>query len=129
VTLTSGLEVTKLVPFESLVAVSYSPFIVTIAVSLTVYEIFSVKLLRDLENWVMGCSRSLKLAPFDRPYIYIYDFLLVRYCKYGVQLPELVHTTPQSTFIRPSPCSLCQLRTAKTASLLVGVWLVIGESC
>jgi len=71
VTLTSGLEVTKLVPFESLVAVSYSPFIVTIAVSLTVYEIFSVKLLRDLENWVMGCSRSLKLAPFDRPYIYI----------------------------------------------------------
>ena len=69
-TLTSGLEVTKLVPFESLVAVSYSPFIVTIAVSLTVYEIFSVKLLRDLENWVMGCSRSLKLAPFDRPYIY-----------------------------------------------------------
>jgi len=29
--------------FESLGAVSYSPSIITIAVSLTVYEIFSVK--------------------------------------------------------------------------------------
>jgi len=36
------------------------------AESLTVYEIFSVKVLRDLENVVKGCSRSLKLAPFDR---------------------------------------------------------------
>jgi len=33
----------KLVPFESLGAVSYSPSIVTMAVSLTVYEIFSFK--------------------------------------------------------------------------------------
>ena len=33
----------KLVPFESLGAVSYSPSIVTMAVSLTVYKIFSVK--------------------------------------------------------------------------------------
>ena len=31
------------IPFESLGAVSYSPSIVTMAVSLTVYEIFSVK--------------------------------------------------------------------------------------
>ena len=23
---------------------------------------------RDLEHWVSGCSRSLKLSPFDRPY-------------------------------------------------------------
>ena len=28
------------------------------AVSLTVYEIFSVKEQRDRENWVRGCSRS-----------------------------------------------------------------------
>jgi len=34
----------KLVPFESLGAVSYSPSIITMAVSLTVYEIFNVKL-------------------------------------------------------------------------------------
>ena len=24
--------------------------------------------MRDLEDWVRGCSRSLKTAPFDRPY-------------------------------------------------------------
>jgi len=34
-------------------------------ISLTVYEIFSVKL-HDLENWVTDCSRSLKMAQFDR---------------------------------------------------------------
>jgi len=33
----------KLVPFESLGAVSYSPSIVTMAVSLTVYKIFGVE--------------------------------------------------------------------------------------
>jgi len=58
----------KLVPFESLGAVSYSPFIVTMALSVAVCEIFSVKEYRDLENQVMGRSRSLKMAPFDRPY-------------------------------------------------------------
>ena len=40
----------KLVPFESLGAVSYSPSIVTMAVSVAVCEIFSVKEWRDLEN-------------------------------------------------------------------------------
>jgi len=60
----------KLVPLESLGAVSYSPSIVTVAVavSVAVCEIFSVKEWRDLENQVRGCSRSLKMAPFDRPY-------------------------------------------------------------
>jgi len=43
----------KLVPFESLDAVSYSPFIVTVAVSVAVFEIFSVKVCRDLENQVI----------------------------------------------------------------------------
>jgi len=33
----------KLVPFESLGAVSYSPSVVTVAVSVAVCEIFSVK--------------------------------------------------------------------------------------
>ena len=46
----------KVVPFESLGVVSYSPFIVIMAVSLTVYEIFSVKIWRDLESWVRSCS-------------------------------------------------------------------------
>jgi len=58
----------KLAPFESLGAVSYSPSIVTMAVSVAVSEIFSVKEWRDLENQVRGRSRSLKMAPFDRPY-------------------------------------------------------------
>jgi len=56
----------KLVPFESLGAVSYSPSIVTVVVSVAVCELFSVKAC-DLGNWVRGRSRSLKMAPFDRP--------------------------------------------------------------
>ena len=62
----------KLVPFENLAAVSYSPFIVTMAVSVAASEIFSVKEWRDLENQVRGRSRSLKMAPFDRPYTTFY---------------------------------------------------------
>ena len=56
----------KLVPFESLGAVSYSPSIVTVAISVAVCEILSVKEWRDLENQVRGRSRTLKMAPFDR---------------------------------------------------------------
>jgi len=62
----------KLVPFESLGAVSYLPSIVTIAVSVAVCEIFSVKEWCDLKNQVRGRSRSLKMAPFDRPYATFY---------------------------------------------------------
>ena len=56
-----SLKVIKMVPFERFGTVSYSPFTVTMAVSLTISEIFSV-----LEIWVWGCSRSLKMARFDR---------------------------------------------------------------
>ena len=59
-------------PFESLGAVSYSPSIVTVNISVAVREIFSVKEWRDLENQVRGRSRSLKMAPFDRPYATFY---------------------------------------------------------
>jgi len=62
----------KLVPFESVGAVSYSPFIVTVAVFVPVCEIFSVNEWRDLENQVRGRSRSLKMAPFDRPHATFY---------------------------------------------------------
>ena len=70
-TLKSGLEVRqsrslKLVPFKSLGAVSYSPSIVTMAVSVAVCEIFSVKEWCDLENRVRVRSRSLEMASFDR---------------------------------------------------------------
>ena len=57
----------KLVPFESLDAVFFSPSTVTMAVSVAVCEIFSVNEWRDLENQVRGRSRSLKIAPFDGP--------------------------------------------------------------
>jgi len=62
----------KLVPFKSLGAVSYSPSTVTVAISVAVCEIFNVKEWRDLENQVRGRSRSLKVAPFDRPYATFY---------------------------------------------------------
>jgi len=58
----------KLVPFQSLGAVSYSSSIVTVAVSVAVCEIFSIEEWRGLENQVKGRSRSLKMAPFDRLY-------------------------------------------------------------
>jgi len=50
----------KVAPFESLGTVSYSLSIVTMAVSLGISEIFSVKEWRDLENQVKGRS-SLKV--------------------------------------------------------------------
>jgi len=55
-----------LVPFKSLGAVTYSPSIVTMAVSVAVSKIFSVKELCDLENRVRVRSRSLEMAPLDR---------------------------------------------------------------
>ena len=62
----------KLLPFESLDAVFYLPSIVTMAVSVAVCEIISVKEWRDLKNQIMGRSRSLKTAPFDRSYATFY---------------------------------------------------------
>jgi len=56
----------KLVSFESLGAVSYSSSVVTMAVSVAVREIFSVKEWCDLENRVMVRSRSLEMTPFYR---------------------------------------------------------------
>ena len=66
-----------MVTFESLGTISYLPSIVTMAVSVAVCEIFSVKEWRDLENQVRGRSRSLKMAPFDRPYATFYWLAIV----------------------------------------------------
>jgi len=63
----------KLVPFESLGAVSYSLSIVTVAVFVAVCEIFSVKDWYDLENRVRVRSRLLEMAPFDRSHTSSYS--------------------------------------------------------
>jgi len=56
-----------MVLFESLCMVFYSPSIVTMAVSLAISQIFSIKEWPNLEIWVRGRSRSFKMARFDRP--------------------------------------------------------------
>ena len=62
-----------MVPSESLGTVSYSPSIVTVAVSVAFCEISSVKEWHDLENRVRVRSRSLEMAPFDRSHTSSYS--------------------------------------------------------
>ena len=61
-----------MVTFESLGTVFYSPSIVTMAVSVAVRKLFSVKEWRDLENQVRGRSRSLKMALLDKTHATFY---------------------------------------------------------
>ena len=63
----------KLVTFDSLDAVSYSPSIVAVAASVAVCEILSVKEWCDLENRVRVRSSSLETAPFNRSYTSSYS--------------------------------------------------------
>jgi len=65
------------VPFKSLAAVSYSPSIVTMAISVAVCEIVSVKEWYDLENRVRVHSRSLEMALFDRLHTTSYSHFIV----------------------------------------------------
>ena len=53
--------------------VSYSPSIVTMAVSVAVCEIFSVKEWCDFENRVRVRLMSLEMAPFDRSHTSSYS--------------------------------------------------------
>ena len=66
-----------MVPFKSLGAVSYSFSIVTMAVSVAVCEIFSVKEWCDLENRVRVRSKSSEMAPFDRSHTSSYSPFIV----------------------------------------------------
>jgi len=83
------------VPFESLGAVSFSPSMVTVAVSVAVCDIFSVKEWRDLENQVRGRSRLLKMVPFDRPYATFYWSAIVNIALSGT-IFELLDVTLKS---------------------------------
>jgi len=80
----------KLVPFKSLGAVSYSPSILTMAVSVAVCEIFSVKEWRDLENQVRGRSWSLKMTPFERPYATFYWSAIVTIAVYYIYIDDYI---------------------------------------
>ena len=62
----------KVVPFESMGTLSYSPSLVTVAASVAILETFSVKEWSDLEISVWGSSRSLKMARFGRPCMTFY---------------------------------------------------------
>jgi len=62
-----SLKITEngiLLPLESLGMISYSPSIVTMAVSLAISQIFSIKEWPDLKIRVWGRSRSFKMARF-----------------------------------------------------------------
>jgi len=65
------------VPFKSLGTVFYSPSLVTMAVSVAVCKIFSVKEWCDLENRVRVRSRSLEMTPLDRSHTSSYSSSIV----------------------------------------------------
>ena len=52
-------------PFDGPYATFYWSAIVNIALSCAIFELFDVEYYRDLEMWVRGHSRSLKLEPFE----------------------------------------------------------------
>jgi len=66
-----------LAPFKSLGTVSYSLSVVTMAVSVAVCEIFSVKESCDLENRLRVRSWSFEMAPFDRSHTSSYLLFIV----------------------------------------------------
>jgi len=74
----------KLVPFESLGAVSYWLSIVTMAVSVAVCEIFSAKEWCDLESRVTVRSRSLAMTPFDRSHTSSHSLSIVTMALYRI---------------------------------------------
>jgi len=74
----------KVVIFESFGTVSYSPSIVTVAVSVAVCEIFSVKEWCDLENMVRVRSRSLEMPPFYRSHTSSYSPSIVTMATSGI---------------------------------------------
>jgi len=99
VTLKSGsLKVIEIGAIQKLrYTVSYSASIVTMAISVAVCEIFSVKEWCDLENRVRVRSRSLEMAPFDRSHTR-YIHLLVE--NREIVIPHLYLSPPRGSEFR-----------------------------
>jgi len=72
VTLKCGSEVTEISAIRKLGCGFLFAFCIDYGRFVAVCEIISFKEWRDLVNQVMGRSRSLKMAPFDRPYVTFY---------------------------------------------------------
>jgi len=91
----------KLVPFKSLGAVSYSPSIVTMAISVAVCEIFSIKKWRDLENRVRVRSRKWHHL-IDRIRVHIYlPQQLWRYLVSSTRYSDLLVKKSQNFYTPP----------------------------
>jgi len=61
-------------PFDRSYATYYWSAIVSISLSCTSFELFEVNWYRDLEIWVKGHWRSLKMVPFESPGMVSYSF-------------------------------------------------------
>jgi len=97
------------VPFRSLGVVSYSPSIVTMAISVAVCEIFSIKEWCNLENRVRVRSRSLEIAPFERS-------LTSTYSPFIVTVVLLERMAPEGNLVEGT-LMMCLRRIHQTVSL------------
>jgi len=110
------------VPFESLGAVSYSPSIVTMAVSVAICELFSVKEWCDLENRVRVRSRSLEMAPIERSHTSSYSSSIVTMALYCIVCEIYRLSVENRKFFIPPPVfiSIKQLHEIPTGSRPAG---------
>jgi len=114
-------------PFESLGTLSYSPSIVTMAVSVAVCEIFSVKQWCDLENRFTVRSMSLEMAPFDRSHTRSYQCSLVTmalsctFAKLSELLVENRELFIPHSYLAP-PQNFARILTRRGKTGMIALW-------